>query len=187
MRVQASCGFVAGGRSKYLFRYSDSLYRYIFSTPSGGRNEYRHRQTEAWQRLKGVSGQEASNADRCRPGTRSNSPTITGDDDQRAAARVAEDPECRPRQSLDLRARASHEYRLHDEAAASGRFAILRGWLIACGKVDARAIKKPSQTAFDGTITRRLPSRTMLTSLTLSGNARLLASVRLARGSIERV
>src|ERR1700685_1705517 len=43
--------------------------------------------------------------------------------------------------------------------------------------------KKSSQTAFDGTITRRLPSRTMLTSLTLSGNARLLGK----RTACERV
>jgi hypothetical protein len=34
--------------------------------------------------------------------------------------------------------------------------------------------KKSSQTGFEGTITRRLPSRTSLTSSTLSGNVRLL-------------
>src|SRR5580692_6268831 len=51
--------------------------------------------------------------------------------------------------------------------------------------------KRSSQTAFDCTITGRLPSRTMLTSLTLSGNAKLLgkrtACERFDRKGLVRV
>jgi hypothetical protein len=54
----------AGRAAVYSSGYSDPNQLKFHQPHQGGCHEYRHRQTEAWQRLEGVSGQEASHADR---------------------------------------------------------------------------------------------------------------------------
>jgi hypothetical protein len=54
----------ASRRAVYSLGYSNPISSNPINSISGGRHEHRHFQTEAWQRVEGVSGQETSHADR---------------------------------------------------------------------------------------------------------------------------